>query len=493
MPVASPVPGATAPRRWLALPRRETLALAGLLLVAALVRFAGIGAQSFWLDEVVTAELVSKTFGAMLATIPHSESTPYLYYVLAWPWAKLFGTGEAGLRSLSALFGVATVAAVYGGARALVSQRAALIAGTLAALNPFLVWYSQEARAYALLALLCAVSFWTFARALREPRWLAWWALGSVLALATHYFAAFTIVPEAVVLAVVRGRTRGWSLACAAIGAGALALAPLAATQRRGGGADWIGDIPLAHRIAEIPKRFVAGEFGNQLNYAFWPLLVCALVALALMLTRASDSDRRGGLIALTVGAAGLLVPLGMAFATLDYVFARNLIGSLPPLLVVFGAGLTARRAPRATTSAAVAVVVLSIVVLGRTGTDDALQRDDWRSIAAELDYHRARVVVVSPGIQVRTLRWYRDGLPDLVEPGVLTTEIAVVGLTRAPLSERAVPALPPGFRAVTTVDHGTYRLVIARAAAEQEVPPGLAAGSGFTPGDLYVVADLRR
>ena len=475
------------------MPGGSRAALAGLLALAAAVRFAGIGSQSLWLDEVVTAELVRKPFGDMLSTIPHSESTPYLYYVLLWPWIQVFADGEAALRSLSAVFGVATVAAIWAAARDLVSDRAGLAAGALAAVNPLLVWYSQETRAYALLALLCAVSFWCFARALRDPRWLKWWALASVLALATHYFAAFTIVPEAIAIALVAGRTRAWTVSCAAIGAAALALVPLVATQRRGGGADWIGDISLGHRIAEIPKRFVAGEFGNQLGYVFWPILACALVALALLWTRSRDEEWRGGLMALAIGVTGLAVPIALAIASLDYVFPRNLIGSLPPLLVAFAAGTTVSRAPRAGAVVLGIVCALSALAVVRIATDDRLQRDDWRSAAAELDRHRARVVVVSPANEARTLRWYGPNLPDVVEPGVATSEVAIAGLTRAPRDERPSPQPPPGFRTVRTIDGNTYRLIIAQAPAEAVVGPAAALGSALIPGDAHAVADLRR
>src|SRR3954447_26723674 len=127
---------ASSRRRAVAAPRSEAVAVGGILAVAALVRFAAIGSQSFWLDEVVTAQLVQQPFGEMLSTIPKSESTPYLYYVLLWLWSQVFGHGEAALRSLSALAGVATVAAVWAGARVLVSPRAALAAGGLAGTEP---------------------------------------------------------------------------------------------------------------------------------------------------------------------------------------------------------------------------------------------------------------------------------------------------------------------------------------------------------------------
>ena len=59
----------------------------------------------------------------MLHAIPESEATPYFYYVLAWPWARVFGFGEIGLRSLSALAGTAIVPVAYGAGTALVSRR----------------------------------------------------------------------------------------------------------------------------------------------------------------------------------------------------------------------------------------------------------------------------------------------------------------------------------------------------------------------------------
>ena len=53
--------------------------------------------------------LVRLGLGPMLRTIPRTESTPPLYYVLAWVWTHVFGSGEFGLRSLSALAGAGTV------------------------------------------------------------------------------------------------------------------------------------------------------------------------------------------------------------------------------------------------------------------------------------------------------------------------------------------------------------------------------------------------
>ena len=74
-----------------------------------------------------------------------SESAPPLYYALAWVWTQLTGTGEFGLRSLSALAGVATVPVAYLLGAELRGRRAGIVAAALVAVNPMLLWYSQEA------------------------------------------------------------------------------------------------------------------------------------------------------------------------------------------------------------------------------------------------------------------------------------------------------------------------------------------------------------
>ena len=122
--------------------------------------------QSYHHDEAWTAGVVlhSNLF-TTLDKVSATESTPPLYYLLAWGWTKLFGTGEWGLRSLSALAGVATIPVAFAIGRRLAGNRAAVIAAALVALNPALIWYSQEARAYSLLVLLSGLGFLYFLRA----------------------------------------------------------------------------------------------------------------------------------------------------------------------------------------------------------------------------------------------------------------------------------------------------------------------------------------
>src|SRR3954452_9519177 len=187
--------------------------VAGLVALGAALRFATLGVQSYHHDEIVTASRVLRVgFGHAMDAVGFSESAPPLYYALAWIWTQITGTGPWGLRSLSALAGVATIPIAYLIGRELRGRRTGLLAAALVAVNPTLIWYSQAARAYALLVFFCALSLLYCVRALRveegadvsartpETRDFGVWGAFSLLALATHYFAAFPLLAEVVLL-----------------------------------------------------------------------------------------------------------------------------------------------------------------------------------------------------------------------------------------------------------------------------------------------------
>jgi uncharacterized membrane protein len=125
-----------------------------------------------------------------------------------------------------------------------------VVAAALVALNPFLIWSSQEARAYMLLAALTGASFLWFVRARRDPsaRNLAWWAIWSSLALMTHFFAGFAVAPQALWLLVI-ARTRIVAAAVALVVLVQAAMLPFAGADITHG-VGWIGRIHRIHRIA---------------------------------------------------------------------------------------------------------------------------------------------------------------------------------------------------------------------------------------------------
>ena len=123
--------------------------VAGCVVLGGVLRFATLDLQSFDHDEAVSGRVIDGSFADVLSTVPESERTPPLYYVLAWLWTRVFGTGEIGARSLSAVVGTATILVAFLAVRRLFGNRVGLAAAALVAVNPLLVWNSQDARSYA--------------------------------------------------------------------------------------------------------------------------------------------------------------------------------------------------------------------------------------------------------------------------------------------------------------------------------------------------------
>lgn len=476
-----------APGRWragLTLTRPDVLILAGLTALAAALRFATLDLQSLSFDESVTAVVVVRPgLSETLAAIPQSESTPPLYYLLTWLWTKVFGTGEVGLRSLSALVGTLTVPAIYLAARSLVSSRAGLIAAGLVATSPMLVRFSQEARAYALMMLLCAVAMAGFARAREGSKAaLATWAVASALALLTHYFAVILVAPTALWLLATSGRTRvlRTGIAVAAPLITGLALVPLAAHQERDGRTAWIDAVDLRPRVEGLVREFVAGTMatpGDGLGAAAFAIVAIALILLA---ARGRGGERRGGVLALAIGAAALGLAFAFAAAGLDFFLFRNLMPAWIALAIGVAAGLGARRAGRAGVAAAACLMAVWVAINVAVLADEAYHREDWRELARLMGEPRGpRAVFVIPAYAGAPLTYYGQFVQLPPQGGLQTREIVVVGTYPAATAAEAFPG-QPAFRLVERRSVRGLGLLRYRATTPQRVPVPPPGGPGL-------------
>jgi 4-amino-4-deoxy-L-arabinose transferase-like glycosyltransferase len=458
------------------------LALGAIVVLAAVLRFATLRTQSIWFDEAATWDLVRRPFGEMLGRIPDGESNPPLFYVLEWGWTRVFGDGEAGLRSLPALAGLLTVPVAYGiGRRAGAgAARVGLAAAALVALNPLLVWFSQEARSYALATLLSAVALLLFQHALedRRGRLLAGWALAAALALATHYFTAFVLAPQAVWLLWRHPHRRGALAAVAALGAAGVALLPLLLAQA--GNPYDIAGTSIALRLVQIPKQFLLGYRG-PLALPFGLLGALLVAGGAWLLLRRTPRLVRGrGLLLVGIGAVGVALPLLAAFGGADYLNTRNLLPALIPLLAALAVGYAASDATRVGPALLAALCALSLAIVIAVAADSQYQRPDWKGLARALGRaDAARALVVSPANGELALRYYRPGLRTMGPEGTAVREVDVVAVagSRDPGKAPELPELvgsalaAGGFGPALETRTSTYAILRFPATGSAAVP----------------------
>ncbi|HEY2600682.1 MAG TPA: glycosyltransferase family 39 protein [Thermoleophilaceae bacterium] len=425
---------------------RSVQVVAALTVLAAILRFATLDVQSFWFDEAVTVQLLKGSFGHMLSSIGGSESTPPLYYAIAWVWSRVFGDGEVGLRSLSALAGTLFVPVAYAAGRELASRKVATVIAVLAAVNPLLIWYSQEARSYSLLVLFAGLSFWFFVRQAHEERdrTLVFWTLASALAIATHYFAAFVVAPEAAWLLLRSRDRRRPALAVAALLAVGAALLPLLLRQRKLDLTSFITQSSLWRRVLEAAKQFVVG-YSSPAQVVVVVLAAClVVVALGLVYARLVENERRAAGLAALVGLTGVGVPLILAIAGADYFDTRNLLAAWLPLMLVLAVGLGSRRAGRTGLVATLGLCAVGLFVSIAVWANPAYQREDDRGLAHALGPATVpRALVVTPNASRVPLGLYS-------KPGLGTRPIPVreVDLLALPIRSSVFSGAKPPPRA---------------------------------------------
>jgi len=393
---------------------RAPLAVGAVTALALVLRFAGIGDKSLWLDEAFSGWIANLPLDQLWRTTLQLDTHPPLYYALLHFWISP-ESGEVALRSLSALFEAATVPVVYLTGRAIGGRRLGLLVALLQAVSPLHVWYAQQGRMYAMLtffaalALLCLVRLLVGGLARRATMLCGGgFVLATVLTMLSQNTGVLLPVTVAVFVAGVgvhravgerRGRAdqhatsplgrfgppsrpgvdlRLWAAGLAAVAVLWLPWLPGFLAQSARVDADFWIPAPSAQRVLDHVRDLVsawapAGTEG--------PILVGAV---ALVGVAGWSLRHRPALFWLL-----LLLVVGPVLGELlvstrrPIFYAQTLVWTSVPLTVLLGVGLRGLR-PRALAAGATALLlVLNLASLA--GYYRAPGTEDWRGAAALL------------------------------------------------------------------------------------------------------------
>jgi mannosyltransferase len=322
-------------------PSAAVLTVAGLtalVAVSAALRTTALNA-GFWIDEGLSVGIASYDFFEIPGRL-REDGSPPLYYLLLHLWMQAFGVTETATHVLSLIFALLAVPAAWWAGRSVFGQRAGWVAAVLAALNPFLTYYAQETRMYALSVLLGLLVAATFLHAFvrRDRRYLPAFAAALTAMLYTHNWALFLGTGTVAAVALLwrwgapedrRGLVRDGLLAYGAV---ALLYAPWVPTlifQALHTGAPW----------AERPSlEALLSGLGIMLGGAAPAIGLLLAGGTGLNSVLGTERDRRvAALIALTASAvlaAFLTSQVSPAFAN------RYFAAFVGPLLLVAAVGL---------------------------------------------------------------------------------------------------------------------------------------------------------
>jgi len=322
------------------------LALLGILLLASFLRFYRLDAQSFWNDEGNSARIAERTV-QLIVEGAAGDIHPPGYYLLLHCWRGLVGQSEFALRAFSVFAGLMAVTFTYTLGRRLFGVVTGLLAAFLAALSPLAIYYSQEARMYALLAVLSAASTYLLLRAL--ARWrisesenrksLLAYILVAAAGLYTQYAFVFVLLVQNAVFGIWwLLKNRHWLGLTVWVGVQA-AIVVL-----------YLPWLPVALRAAGWPSA----EMTVGLGQALVDMLRVLAVGITLPLEQATLAlavtgvllliglwPRRGNWFSAPVAALYLLLPITLilAFDLYKPAWLKFLIVVLPPFHVLVAQG----------------------------------------------------------------------------------------------------------------------------------------------------------
>ncbi|RLT45684.1 MAG: hypothetical protein DWI62_03095 [Chloroflexi bacterium] len=322
--------------------RQRTLAVcAALVLLAFALRVAGVQRQDLWGDEAFSVRFSAQALPQIVR--PGVETHPPLYHALLHYWMAAAGNRPLAVRYLSVLTGTLLVATCCNLGRSVFPRAVGVTTAAVASVSAFGIYYSQEARMYALAALLCALATLLVLRHQARPRqterlWA--WLLAVTLALFTHYYCALVWLAHLLLLAAKRStRSRLWLGILPGAALAAWVLAQRVFLGERAGlrwqAWDWAGSRAI---WLDAPRALLAG---TTLPPAQAWLAYGLLAVAGWGVWRARHMRQRwlALCVLLPLLGAWLLAPV------MPFFNVRFLIVALPALWVLLAAGVQA--APR--------------------------------------------------------------------------------------------------------------------------------------------------
>ncbi len=405
-------------------------ALTAIIVAGVVLRLTALNRQSLWFDEIDVVVRAQRPLSQVLHTFIAAGENGPLYNILLALWIRVAGISEIAVRFPSAVAGALAIPLIYLLGRRLASAPVGLVAAGLLAISPYHVWYSQEAKMYAMVVLLALASSYALVEALESnhSRWWVAYAVATSLLFYTHVATVLVFAAQSLYAIAAhkawRGRERKWLIA---VGVLTLPYVPIAlwALKVIGGQvATWQPDVGLWDALRIFGIKFAINRYDmvTQDRAAILYAGLAILGVLALVLRR----RRERWWLLLVLLSAVPVVGLWLVSLRQSVFSDRYGIVALPAYLILIAVAVVWMIRHRLLWPAGVMVVFLLLGLawapLRDVNRAYTAEKEDWRSAYAWIA-DRAQpgdAILVEPGYMITTYEYFAQREPRLAREKAL-------------------------------------------------------------------------
>ncbi len=467
-------------------------ALRWLVLALILLAFARVvyrlDGNNLWWDESLSLQRAEQAWLPLLrgdlvmrdafSTLTTTDQHPFFFFAVLGFLIRVAGISEIVLRYPSVMGATLLVPSIWVLSR-LLTRRGVLPSTTaiwaigFAALHPFFLWFGQEARPYALWAMLGVLSTYLLLRCAEQSqptrRWLIGYVAVTLMFLATHYYAVFWLPLHALVIyrwLAARNRRLAIGIALALLlGGAAIGLLVAWSILRQGGGGNF-PEITMGNLIPDILNAYTLGlsvKLHDPVHWVGWLFGVLALVGAGWGL-RSRPSLINGGWLLPAALILPILLILALNLVQPAYMNARHLTLLTGALIVLVGGGLAVLWRYQRWVTGLLATLLVAGLVYSTVNyfTQPEFGKDHYAEMGDYLREHLlpGDLLLIDPAFSERIFRYY---LPvERIEAAAQQGRVS--GVATVPLlfddwdaTYEYLQTLPPNYQRIWLAQSGTY------------------------------------
>ncbi len=380
----------------------------GVVFIGFIIRLINLN-QSLWLDEAINIMAShDNSLWQMISQYALADFHPPGWFIILWVINHIFGYSEIVSRFPSLIFGTISIYLIYIVAKKIFNDRVGILSAVFLSINGLHIFYSQEARMYSFATCAVLLNIYFFLKLIKKENYSQFlYAISAVLVLSSDYLSYLIFFPQFIYLFFYeRQAIKRWVISLIPGAMVFLIWLPFFYQQLNIGLqtavnlSTWnavVGGFSLKQPGLTFIK-FIIGRisFDDKTLYYGAMILICSFFS-SLILFGIKKKLRQSTLVLMW-----LIIPFVLAWVIsllLSILSYFRVLYLLPAFLILIALGINEIISSRLKNITLSFVIIIFSVSSTIYLMNSSQQREDWKSLIADLDKKDGVVLMESNGL----------------------------------------------------------------------------------------------